>query len=349
MKNLTKQASLLRAACAAALLTMAAGCGGGSGDAGGPSNPSNPPAPPAAPAGTLSVLAGSPADAGNVDAAGLAARFNGPEGIALDAAGNVYVADDYNCTIRKVTPSGSASTYAGSRSRCTSQDGPAARAGFLTPKAVAVGADGSVYAVDGQRIRRIDVAGTVTTIAEVPTGMVVPGSGSDPVFIPAGIAVDAAGNVYVTNGVGTRRIAPSGATTIIEGVDVVNGLDGVRIMVPRGIAVDTAGTVYVGALEGGVKRIAGTTTTTVLGPEAGPVKVLALDPRGNLYIGSADVVRRVAPSGAVTTVAGTLGSSVFVPGSLPGSLAGTPAGMDADDKGNLYVTSGSAVVKLTFQ
>jgi sugar lactone lactonase YvrE len=347
MTLVTTPTTSLRTACAIALLALAAGCGGGNGSSGSGSGTLPPPATTPTFTGTLSVLAGSPADAGNVDGPSWAARFSSPKGTALDTAGNLYVADDYNCTIRKVTPSGETSTYSGTRNFCSSQDGPAGRINFITPKAIAAGADGSLYVVDGERIRRIDAAGTVTTIANIPTGLVT--GGSDPIFIPAGIAVDAAGNVFVTNGVGTRKIAPSGATTIIEGVDVVNGLDGVRIMVPRGIAVDAAGTVYVGALEGGVKRIAGTTTSTVLGADAGPVKALALDPQGNLYISSADVVRRITPAGAVATVAGTPGSGVFVPGTLPGSLAGTPAGMSADGKGNVYFTTGNAVAKITLQ
>lgn len=345
MENMTKYAFALRTAQAALLSAILAACGGG-GSPGTASPPAQTPIPPTSTA-TLSLLAGSPTESGYIDGAGAAARFDTPMGTAVDAAGNLYVAERFDCVIRKITPSGTVSTFAGSPQRCSTIDGPVASAGFTMPVALAAASNGSLYVTDWMAIRRIDAGGTVTTVATVPAG--VGDARSAGLFIPGGIAVDTAGNLVVTNGVGTRKISPSGATTIIEGVDVVNDVFGTNPLAPRGVVVDAAGVVYVGALDGGVKRIDATTATTVLAPDNNRVQALALDPQGNLYVASSDsyVVRRRASSGAVTTLAGTPDSNTFQPGPLPGSLPGAPAGLAVDGKGSLYATSGKAVVKIT--
>jgi sugar lactone lactonase YvrE len=122
-----------------------------------------------APDGTVTTLAGGPED-GYADGSGKEARFKGAMGLAVDAKGNVFVADSGNRRIRKITPDGRVSTFAGSGKR-GGDDGPAGKATFADPAGVAVGRDGTVYVLDyvgdHPRVRRIAPDGAVTTTATV--------------------------------------------------------------------------------------------------------------------------------------------------------------------------------------
>src|SRR5947208_3603636 len=111
-------------------------------------------------------FAGMPGESGNVDGTGSAARFNFPNGVAVDGAGNVYVADYFDYVIRKVTPGGVVTTLAGSAGQRGSDDGTGSTARFTEPYAVAVDSAGNVYVADGnETIRKITPAGEVTTLA----------------------------------------------------------------------------------------------------------------------------------------------------------------------------------------
>jgi sugar lactone lactonase YvrE len=159
------------------------------------------------PAGAVTTLAGS--TDGFADGVGAAAQFNFPFGVAVDAAGNVYVADTDNHSIRKITLAGEVSTLAGS-GYPGNADGPGGFARFGYPLRVAVDAAGNLYVADtgNNRIRKISPAGAVTTLAGSNEGF-VDGVGAAAQFSqPNGVAVDAAGNVYVadTNNQRIRKI-----------------------------------------------------------------------------------------------------------------------------------------------
>ncbi len=119
------------------------------------------------PGGIVSTLAGTAGAQGSADGTGAAARFNDPYGIAVDGSGNVYVADTFNYTIRKITPDGVVTTLAGLAGSQGSTDATGSAARFFYPDAVAVDSGGNVYVVDTfvQRIRKISPAGVVTTVA----------------------------------------------------------------------------------------------------------------------------------------------------------------------------------------
>jgi hypothetical protein len=331
---------------AAAVLVTA--CGGGGGGAGDPAAGSVASSPPVT---TWSLLAGSAPDAGYVDASGAAARFNRPAGIALDASGNLYLADQGNCSIRKITPGGVVSTLAGSPQRCESVDGIGGAAGFFYLSALAAASDGRVFATDGLKIREISPAGTVRTVSTLETATVID-SADIPYFYGGGIAVDAAGNVFVPNAVGTRRIAPSGAVTMLEGVaklDSMLNVWGSHAFAQRGVAVDAKGAVWVGDFANTVSRIDASGKKTAMAGLSGgggfadgsgsvarfdrPI-ALSIDAKGNVFVADAgnNVVRKIAPDQMVTTV----------PGALPAL-----AGLTGDGKGNLYAISGNAVLKIT--
>src|SRR5207253_1773206 len=150
------------------------------------------------PAGVATTLAGSPGKSGSADGTGSAARFYGPFGVAVDSAGNVYVADKYNDTIRQVTPGGVVTTLAGLAGNDGSADGTGSAARFYCPVGVAVDSAGNVYvaAYHNDTIRQVTSAGVVTTLAgSAGKGGSADGTGSAARFYnPSGVAVDT-GNV----------------------------------------------------------------------------------------------------------------------------------------------------------
>jgi hypothetical protein len=145
---------------------------------------------------------------GSADGTGSAARFSYPQGVAVDSAGNAYVADSGNNTIRKVTPAGVVTTLAGLGGSDGSADGTGSDARFGYPRGVAVDSAGNVYVADGNTIRKVTPAGVVTTLAGLAGGAgSADGTGSAARFGrgpfrgpgPTGLGVDIAGNLCVAD------------------------------------------------------------------------------------------------------------------------------------------------------
>jgi sugar lactone lactonase YvrE len=177
------------------------------------------------------------------------ARFNNPHGLALDASGNLYVADNANHTIRKISPQGIVSTFAGSPDQPGSTDGTGSAARFQLPKGVAVDPNGNVYVADSgnHTVRKITPAGVVTTLAGLAgqSGS-TDGTGSAARFFnPIGIFADASGNVYVLQE-GVRRIAPNGTVDTIPLTGSITTPVGtqVSVTVAGAVAVDSLGQIY---------------------------------------------------------------------------------------------------------
>jgi sugar lactone lactonase YvrE len=229
------------------------------------------------PGGQVTTLAGSPTS-GSADGSGTLASFNGPEGIAVDGSGNVFVADTQNSTIRRITPDGAVTTFAGVAndpgSGPGSLDGTGSLARFNHPVALAIDSQGNLYVADGSAlvglgtiddylIRRITPGAVVTTLAGSPYdegAHVTPppyysedGTGSAALFrYPSALAVDAEGNVYVadTGNATIRRVTPGGTVTTLAGLYGVtgnrNGAGSQALFsAPSGIAVDKQGNLYV--------------------------------------------------------------------------------------------------------
>ncbi|PKV50333.1 NHL repeat-containing protein [Aquimarina sp. MAR_2010_214] len=188
---------------------------------------------------------------GYLDATGTGARFNHPQGVTVDGSGNIYVADNQNHRIRKITPAGAVSTFAGSQEGFADATGTGAR--FDNPSGITVDTNGNLYVADNQnhRIRKITPAAVVTTLAGRALAGFVDGPGTSARFLnPTGVAVDASGNVYVADRLNQRirKVTSAGVVSTIAG-SISGFADGIGTVAkfrhPSGVAVDASGNVYV--------------------------------------------------------------------------------------------------------
>jgi sugar lactone lactonase YvrE len=330
------------------------------------------------PAGVVTTMAGLAGNLGSTDGTGSAARFQHPDGVAVDAAGNVYVADTTNHTIRKITPASVVTTLAGLAGNIGNVDGTGSAARFNYPRAVAVDVGGNVYVVDAasHTIRKVTPAGVVTTLAGSAGGIgSTDGTGDAARFSsPNGVAVDAGGNVYVGDHVNhtIRKISPAGVVTTLAGLAGNAGsTDGTgsaaRFNLPRGVAVDAVGNVYVADyFSSTIRKItpAGVVTTLAGSPGntgsvdgAGSVarfcypRGVAVDTGGNVYVADSanHTIRKITPAGAVTTLAGLAGNIGSGDGTGSAAQFSHPDDVAVDAVGNVYVadTGNSMVRKIT--
>ena len=295
------------------------------------------------PGGTITTIAGGGSvgfptygDGGAATKAQLrpSCGVNYPAGVAVDGNGNVYIADTANNRVRKVDPAGIISTYAGSGRQGFSGDGGAATtASLYYPSGLAVDRKGNLYIADSanRRVRMVSTNGTITTMAGN-------GTGACPIGCPLGDG-------------GPATSAP------IDGASSV--------------AVDGKGNVYLGSwTEDRVRKVDGKTgiITTFAGPalpasrpyfgDGGPanraylygITGVAVDARGSVFIadGLHRRIRKVGTDGIITTYAGNGQKGISGDGG-PAVMAGiaTPAGVALDGLGNLFVSSGNYVRKIT--
>jgi sugar lactone lactonase YvrE len=255
----------------------------------------------------------------------LAARFNGPTGLAIDSSGNVYVADSGNGTIRRIAPNGSVTTIAGTPGVRGSADGVGAAAQFNTPTNITIDPSGNLYVVDAgnHTVRKIAPGNVVTTFAGMPGARgYANGMGTAARFDqPWGIAADGAGNVYVadTQNYAIRMITPAGEVSTFAGDKARRGrVDGERasasFLNPVGISIDAAGNLYV---------------TDTYGPPAPNIPE------------DSTLIRKITPAGTVSTIAGNLSD-----GPTPAQFSGTVA-VEADGEGNVYLADSRSIRRVS--
>jgi sugar lactone lactonase YvrE len=310
------------------------------------------------------LISGSYSPTGNDGPADLAS-FGGDSGVISDAAGNVYVADSQHHTIRKLTPEGIVSTYAGTPGACGHTDGPALTASFCFYEAgLAFDSAQNLYVTDATLVRRISPSGIVSTYAGTgSTGITTNGPAASATFGNlAGIAIDPSGNIFVADDTNNliRKIDSAGNVTTFAGASsfVFNS--------PKGLAVDIFGYVYVADyLNHAIEEIT---------PDGGLVSVLAgsigqsgnvdgngtsanfhwptsvaVDVNGNVYVTDAGnhSIRKITFNGNVTTLTGTshtlgLGNSP-IDGSFTTASFSNPWSISLGTDGKLYLVDGGFI------
>lgn len=304
---------------------------------------------------------------------GPAAIFNEPQGLAVDANGNVFVADRKYGRIAMVTPSGTVSTFVGAT---PGQAATEAELAFGYADDIARDQAGNFYVVGKHMVRKISKEGVVTTVAGADEIGFADGPGAQARFnTPLGIAVDSAGNLYVadTLNLRIRKITPAGVVSTIAGGGARGAADGAAAQAsfnnPYGVAVDKAGNVFVAdtlnglirkvAPDGAVTTFAGHVADTDAGDGPGVKATLkqpadiAIDGDGNLYVAElGGKVRTITPSAYVSTIAGQYGLNGFGTTDGVGSIATfrTPHGIALDAAGNLYIgDAGSGRIRKIIQ
>jgi sugar lactone lactonase YvrE len=319
------------------------------------------------PGGTISTYAGggTPGFSGDGGPA-TAAQLDAPLGVALDSVGNLFIADSGNERIRKVSPAGTISTYAGSGTPGFSGDGgPATAAQLNSPRGVALDSAGNLYIADSVngRIRKVTPGGTISTYA----GSGTPGGGfsgdggpatAAQLRYPTSVALDSAGNLYIadSNNDRIRKVSPGGTISTYAGGGTPGFLgDGgpataAYLSFPTSVALDSAGNLYITETDNGsIRKVTpGGTISTYAAQVRYPVSV-ALHPAGNLYIAELDDhrIRKITPGGTISTYAGS-GTRGFSGDGGPATAAqlSFPASVALDPAGNLYIAEqGNNVVR----
>jgi len=315
------------------------------------------------------TLAGN-GDAGPVDGSGGpngSASFDHPGGLALDGFGNLYVADELDNLIRKLDPSGTVTTIAGTGDAgfLNGTAGPGGTAELNLPSAVTLDDAGILYVADSANNRIRKVEGTaVSTLAGNGIFGLVSDAGVAEFAEPSGVAVDGLGSVYVADQFNNciRKVTSAGAVTTFAGLcdggpGFVDGNAGTgQLALPAGLALDKLGNLWVADTgNNAIRKIdaQGNLTTVVgngdAGAQDGPggpsgsaelaaPSGVAADGQGNLFVADSanNLVRKVDASGNVTTIAGT-GAAGFVDGRANTAAFWAPIGIAIDGVGNIYV------------
>ena len=272
---------------------------------------------------TVSLYAGS--GYGYLDGSASSSKFSSPNGIVMDSSGNLYIADSNNNRIRKITPAGVVSTFAGSNFGFF--DGVGTAAQFNFPTGLTIDSTGNIYVCDENncRIRKITPSAVVTHIAGDNNGF-ADGPGISAKFsYPRGIAVDAVGNLYITdtNNHKIRKIDTNGIVSTLAG-STQGAADGIgtaaQFDYPKAIVIDNAGNLYITDALCKIRKItpAGV-VTTIAGSTQGyndgiattaqfdDPRGLALDLSGNIYVADSanHKIRKIEPNGIVSTFAGS--------------------------------------------
>lgn len=303
----------------------------------------------------VSTLAGS--SPGFADGMGKDAQFDFPPGVAVDAIGNVYVADFSNHKIRKITPEGIVTTFAGSTQGFANGVGTEAK--FANPVDVALDASGNLYVADlgNHKVRKITPDGIVTTFAGSTAGYLDEVGELAQFNQINGITIDHAANIYVSDkaNVKIRKITPEGLVTTLAGT-IAGFADGpgdvAEFNLLRGIAVDIKGNVYLADdTNDKIRKItpSGMVSTLAGGDPKGYVDGagdiaqfngptgVAVDALGNVFVADYNnhKIRKITPNGMVSTLAGD--TKGYSDGKADLAQFSHPYGIAVDASGTVYI------------
>ena len=319
----------------------------------------------------VTTFAGDGTDA-YLDGPLLSAQFHTPIDIAISSDGILYVADYNGRRIRKIS-GGQVSVLAGD-GNFGSRDGAGDTAQFVDPYRIEAAPEGNIFVMDqaDSRVRRITASGIVSTYAGTGVAGFKDGDVSVALFREGmgGIAVGSQGDIYVddTNNGRIRKISAAGQVSTFAGKASKGFVDGdtsvAEFLNPNAILFDKQGNMYVAdngnycirkiTPAGKVSRFTG--TATVGTADGGPgiaqfhyIYDMVLDKDGNLLLSDGDRIRKVTPSGEVSTIAGS--TTGYADGDGPEAKFNYPAGLAIDTDGNLYVADAmnNRVRKISFK
>jgi len=297
------------------------------------------------------ILAGNDDGAqGSADGTGTAASFKNPNGLTVDASGNIYVADNGNNKIRTISPTGLVTTLATASN----------------PAGIVIDGTGNLFFTDfnGGAVDKLTPGGVLTTLA---TGF----------NQPYGMAIDATGNLYVADQLNSeiKKVTPAGVVSVVAGTVLssfpatpVNGpAASATFHFPAGVAVDASGNLYVAdtndnmirkiTSNGTVSTLAGSGSagsadgTGAAASFSGPTGI-TVDATGNIYVADKNnhIIRKITPAGVVTTVAGKKGVYGFPENGPATSITfDFPVAVTIDATGNIYASDAAVVYKLSMQ
>ncbi|MEI6714269.1 MAG: HYR domain-containing protein [Verrucomicrobiota bacterium] len=291
-----------------------------------------------------------------------AVKFDAAVGVSVDADGNLYVTDNANHRLRKITSGGVVSTLAGS-GLSGAVDGPGASASFYYLSQVCVDGSGNVYVTDNSldKIRKITSEGVVSTFAGSGSSGSVDGTGTAASFnSPHGVCVDGSGNVYVADIYSNkiRKITSAGVVSTLAGSGVAGKADGTGTAAsfsdPWNLCVDGAGNVYVtsrGSTD--IRKITSDGVVSTISGLGTPrywhsVFPISVDGSGNVYVADNDNyrIRKITSGGVVSTFAGS-GVSGDRDGTGTGAIFEYIQAMCVDGSGNVYVVDNERIRKIT--
>jgi len=297
--------------------------------------------------------------AGLMNGTALEAQFRNPEGVAIDAQGNIIVADRQNNVIRKISTTGEVTTIAGDGTAGYA-DGQGTAAKFSLPWKVAIDKQGNIIVADRDnfKIRKITPGGMVSTLAGSTAGY-ADGAGAAAKFMqPLDVVADDQGNVYVADNTGhrIRKVTPAGVVTTLAGDGTAGYQDGTgtgaKLRNPSGLTLDKEGNIIVAdrlnnrirkiTPAGVVTTVAGSGTSGLVDGDAATARFadpygVAVDAEGNILV--ADLtnarIRQITPAGQVSTLAGS--SAGFADGLSNNARFSSPSDLEAGADGKIYV------------
>jgi len=321
----------------------------------------------------VSTFAGS-GKKGFADGSAAVAQFSGPHDVAVDDKGNVYVADQFNNRIRKITSAGDVTTIAGTGIEGF-LDGNSNVAMFFQPCGISVDGAGNLYVADtrNNRIRKITSSGIVSTLAGSGPEGFTDGTGTAARFnAPIDVATDKLGNIYVAdlNNHAIRKVTGTGIVNTFAGNGTRSFADGTgtmaRFFYPSGVEADAQGNVYVGDAENNrIRKISTSAVVSTIGGsgakgfEDGSALIasfsepnnVAIDLSGNIYVSdhSNNSIRKISKAGIVSRISGT-GIGGFLNGEALLAKFNSPYGLTVDSKGNIFVADhvNNLIRKITF-